>query len=258
MARPTTTQERVSWTKEEKEKLAKGWFEVFFFALMGSESQNPDQISSKWRDIRLKCTKSRGIYNNLQNICKSGSNDFDAFKATLDQFKKTTQTRKAFSYVKVWPKLKDSPKWIQQMEGTSQTSSGLKRSRNPDATSQQLDGRTHIDINDDLLDLENDQPLRRPVGKNKTKKSGSTSTGSSVIDHFREQFDRYVQVKENTPGIMIQVEQKMIDTQTSFQEAQTTLQTKTDMELVKMKIGRPRRQRFEAFSCDERGSSSLT
>nr|KAJ0203931.1 hypothetical protein LSAT_V11C500270230 [Lactuca sativa] len=159
---------------------------TIFYALTGSESRNPYQISFKWCDIRLKCMKFGGIYNNLQNIRKSGSNDFDIFKAALEQFEKTMSTHKTFPYVKAWLKLKDAPKWIQQTEGTSQTSSGSKRSRNPDATSQQSDGRTHIDINDDPLDLENEQPRRRPVGRKKAKKSGSTSTRSSVINHFGE------------------------------------------------------------------------
>nr|KAJ0202840.1 hypothetical protein LSAT_V11C500277340 [Lactuca sativa] len=41
---------------------------------------------------------------------------------------------------------------------------------NPNATSQQSDERTHIDINNDLIDLEDAQPLRRRVGRNKAKK----------------------------------------------------------------------------------------
>nr|KAJ0227432.1 hypothetical protein LSAT_V11C100020560 [Lactuca sativa] len=102
------------------------------------------------------------IYNNLLNIRKSSLNDFDVFKAAMDQFEKTTPTRKTFPYMKPWLKLKDAPKWKEQTQGTSQ-SSGSKRSRNPDGTSQQSDGRTHIDINDDPIDLENDQPLCRPV-----------------------------------------------------------------------------------------------
>nr|KAJ0208739.1 hypothetical protein LSAT_V11C400164720 [Lactuca sativa] len=46
------------------------WEKVYtvFYELTGSESRNPDQISSKWRDIRLKCTEFGGIYNNLRNI----------------------------------------------------------------------------------------------------------------------------------------------------------------------------------------------
>ena len=161
---------------------------------MESQTRNADQITSKWRDIRLKCTEFGGIYNNLLNIRKSDSNDFDVFKAAMDQFEKTTPTRKAFPYMKPWLKLKDTPKWKEQTEGSSQ-SSGSKRSRNPDGTSQQSDGRTHIDINDDPIDLENDQPLRRPVGRNKAKKAASTSSNSSVMDMFGDKFDRYVQLQ---------------------------------------------------------------
>ena len=255
MARPTTNQERVPWTKEEEEKLAEAWVaasedpivgdsqpygsfwekvRAIFYELMESETRNADQITSKWRDIRLKCTEFGGIYNNLLNIRKSGSNDFDVFKAAMDQFEKTTPTRKAFPYMKPWLKLKDAPKWKEQTEGSSQ-SSGSKRSRNPDGTSQQSDGRTHIDINDDPIDLETDQPLPRPVGRNKAKKAASTSSNSSVMDMFGDKFDRYVQLQETKAEVMTRMEQKMIEAQTSFQEAQETLQTKTDMEILKMK-----------------------
>nr|KAJ0195571.1 hypothetical protein LSAT_V11C700344000 [Lactuca sativa] len=128
----------------------------------------------------------------------------------------------------------NAPKWKEQTEGTSQ-SSGSKRSRNPNATSQQSDGRTHIGINDDPLDFENDQPLRRSVGRNKAKKSASTSSNSSVMDMFDDKFDRYVQLQETKVEVMTRIEQKMIEAQTSFQEAQAMIQTKTDMKILKMK-----------------------
>nr|KAJ0199238.1 hypothetical protein LSAT_V11C600337510 [Lactuca sativa] len=225
--RPTTNQERVPWTKEEEEKLAEAWVaasedpivgdsqtygsfwekvRAIFYELMESEARNADQITSKWRDIRLKCTDFGGIYNNLLNIRKSGSNDFDVFKAAMDQYEKTTPTRKAFPYMKSWLKLKDSPKWKEQTEGSSQSS-----------------------------DLETDQPLPRPVGRNKAKKAASTSSNSSVMDMFGDKFDRYVQLQETKAEVMTRMEQKMIEAQTSFQEAQETLQTKTDMEILKMK-----------------------
>ncbi|XP_023746509.1 glutathione S-transferase T3-like [Lactuca sativa] len=197
--RPNTTQERIPWTKEEEEKLAEAWISAsqdpiegnsqafgcfgekvcaVFYELTGSESRNPDQINLKWRYIRLKCTEFGEIYNNLLNIRKSGANDCDVFKAGLDQFEKITPTRKAFPYVKHWLKLKDALKWKEQTEGSSQ-SSGSKRSRNSDGMFQQSDGRTHFDIKDDPLDIEDEQPLRRPVGRSKAKKkkSGFNSFG---------------------------------------------------------------------------------
>nr|KAJ0204529.1 hypothetical protein LSAT_V11C500277630 [Lactuca sativa] len=153
--RPNTTQERVvPWTKDEEEKIVQAWISAsqdpiegdsqtfgcfwekicaMFYELTGSESRNPYQISSKWRNILLKSTEFGGIYHNLLNIRKSRSNDFDVIKAALDQFEKITPTRKAFPYVKPWPKLKNAPKWKEKMEGSSQ-SSGSKHSRNPDAT----------------------------------------------------------------------------------------------------------------------------
>nr|KAJ0212721.1 hypothetical protein LSAT_V11C400219540 [Lactuca sativa] len=227
--------------RKEAEKLAETWVAASEDPIVG-DSQTYGSFWEKVRaifyelmeNIRLKCTDFGGIYNNLLNIRKSGSNDFDVFKAAIDQYEKTTPTRKAFPYMKPWLKLKDSPKWKEQTEGSSQ-SSGSKRSRNPDGTSQQSDGRTHIDINDDPIDFETDQPLSRPVGRNKAKKAASTSSNSSVMDMFGDKFDRYVQLQETKAEVMTRMEQKMIEAQTSFQEAQETLQTKTDMEILKMK-----------------------
>nr|KAJ0202505.1 hypothetical protein LSAT_V11C500297250 [Lactuca sativa] len=127
-------------------------------------------------------------------------------------------TRKTFPYVKPLLNLKDAPKWKEQTEGTSQ-SSGSKRSRNPDATSQQSDGRTHIDINHDPLDLENKQPLRQPFVRNKAKKR------LHRLRALVEKFDRYVQVQANKTELMTRMEQKIINAQTLFQEAQEMLQT---------------------------------
>nr|KAJ0212093.1 hypothetical protein LSAT_V11C400211270 [Lactuca sativa] len=222
-----TTQERVPRTKEEEEKLAEAWVSASQDPIE-RDNQTFNYVWEKVRSMFYALTGSERIYNNLQNISKSGSNNFDVFKAILDQFEKTTPTCKAFPYVKSWLKLKDALKWKEKIEETSQTSSSSKRSRNSDATSQQSNGRTHIDIKDDPLDLEDEQPLCRPVGRNKAKKAGLSTSGSSVIDHFREKFVRYAET-------LSQVEQKMIEVQTPFQEAQTTLQTKTNIEILKMK-----------------------
>nr|KAJ0209249.1 hypothetical protein LSAT_V11C400219270 [Lactuca sativa] len=173
-ARPTTTQERVPWTKEE-EKLAEAWvaasedpiigdsqpYGSFWKKLMESETRNADQIMSKWRDIRLKCTEFGGIYNNLLNIRKSGSNNFNILKTT--------------------------------------------------------------------------NLFVGPLEEIKQKKAASTSSNSSVMDIFGNKFDRYVQLQETKADVMTRMEQKMIEAQSSFQEAQETLQTKTDMEFLKMK-----------------------
>nr|KAJ0225851.1 hypothetical protein LSAT_V11C100003350 [Lactuca sativa] len=112
-----------------------------FYELTGSESRNPDQISSKWGDIRLKCTEFGGIYNILLNIRKT-----------------------------------DALKWKEQTEASSQSSIS-KCSINPDATSQQSNGQTDFNIDDDPLNLEDEQPLRRQVERNKAKKSGFNGFG---------------------------------------------------------------------------------
>nr|KAJ0197566.1 hypothetical protein LSAT_V11C700361690 [Lactuca sativa] len=61
------------------------------------------------------------------------------------------------------------------------------------------------------------------------------TSDSSVMDHFGENFDRYVQVQETKAEMITWMKQKMNEAQTSFQEAQEMLQTKTDMKILKMK-----------------------
>lgn len=60
-------------------------------------------------------------------------------------------------------------------------------------SSKQSDGRIHIDIIDEPVAVEDEQPLHRPIRRNRAKKSasysGSKNLSSSVIDHFREKSD---------------------------------------------------------------------
>nr|KAJ0208813.1 hypothetical protein LSAT_V11C400169340 [Lactuca sativa] len=74
-----------------------------------------------------------------------------------------------------------------------------------------------------------------PLEEIKQKKMGLSASRSKVIDHFGDKFDRYVQIQETKAEMMIQVEQKMLEAQNSFQEAQMILQIKTDMEILKTK-----------------------
>lgn len=115
----TTRHERVAWTKDEEVNLTQVWvsaskdplvrdvqtsnyfwenFLIVIYDLMGNESWNPDQTTSKWCDLRLKCTKFNEIFNNLTYLYKSELSDFDVFNTTIEQYEKTT-IHKAFSYV---------------------------------------------------------------------------------------------------------------------------------------------------------------
>nr|KAJ0221150.1 hypothetical protein LSAT_V11C200093130 [Lactuca sativa] len=67
------------------------------------------------------------------------------------------------------------------------------------------------------------------------------------MDMFGDKFDRYVQLQETEVEVMTRMEQKMIEAQTSFQEAQATIQIKTDMEILKMKADDLEGEDFELF-----------
>nr|KAJ0203761.1 hypothetical protein LSAT_V11C500279720 [Lactuca sativa] len=79
-----------------------------FYDLMGCESQNLNQVCSKWHDLRLKCIECSKIYN-LNNLHKSKSSDFNVFKATLDQYEKIMVTQ-TFSISQIVAKIEGCSK----------------------------------------------------------------------------------------------------------------------------------------------------
>ena len=106
-----------AWTNEEELALTRAWIacsenkeegnsmpkndfwkkiKTHFDAQVGKGRRKDDQLSGKWRDIRLKVGEFCGIYHNLERLHRSGSNDFDVYTAALEQYKKTTATRKVF------------------------------------------------------------------------------------------------------------------------------------------------------------------
>ncbi|KAI3789767.1 hypothetical protein L2E82_02571 [Cichorium intybus] len=168
------------------------------------------------------------------NVRKSGSNDFDVFNAALQQYEKTTPTRKAFPYVQAWTELKKQPKWLLVEDSKS---SGIKRSRSVhQGTSQQSDGRSYINVNDEPVDLEEDepQPICRPMGRDKAKKAASGSE-SSVMDLYGDKFDRYVQLQSDKVGIMSRVKQQIVETQQQIAETQWKLQRNANIDLLSKK-----------------------
>nr|KAJ0188424.1 hypothetical protein LSAT_V11C900479440 [Lactuca sativa] len=170
---------------------------------------------------------------------------------------KNKANTQSFSVYETVAKIERRPKWKEQTEGTSQ-SSGSKRLRNPDATSQQSDGRTHIDINDNPLDLENDQPLRRPVGRSKAKKAASTSSNSSVMDMVDDKFDRYVQLQENEGRGDDSDGTKNDRSIMIISRGTNDAPNKNRYENLENESGRPRGRRLGTFPSDERIGSSPT
>nr|KAJ0216957.1 hypothetical protein LSAT_V11C300128270 [Lactuca sativa] len=117
-------------------------------------------------------------------------------------------TRKAFPYVKVWLKLKYAPKWIQQTEGTSKTSS-VQETQMQLPTNQ---ADEHISTSMMIRSiLKTSNLFIGPLEEVKQKNRGR--------HHFGDKFDQYVQVQENKVEILNQWNKKIIEAQTSFQEA---------------------------------------
>ena len=129
--------------------------------------------------------------------------------------------------------MKECPKWKDHLE--SENLSGSKRSRNEGGSSQQSDGRTFIDINDEPGD--NDQPTPRPMGRDRAKKKAakSTESQSSVIDVFGDKFDRYVKLQEDRTESFTRMEREFVESQQTFKKKTDLDMIKTDMEILKMK-----------------------
>ncbi|KAI3709706.1 hypothetical protein L2E82_39472 [Cichorium intybus] len=248
-------EKQINWSIEEELNLMKAYISIsvdpivgdsqtqdtfwskvqaIFYDLMGEKTRNMDKITGKFREMRLKLNQFNGIYNDLKNVRKSWSSDFEDFNAALQQYEKTTPTRKAIPYIQAWTELKKQPKWLLVEDSQS---SGTKRSRSVhQGTSQQSDRRTYIDINDEPVDLEEDEPqlIRRPMWRDKAKKAASGSE-SSVMDLFGDKFDRYVQLQSDKVGIMSRVEQQIVETQQQIAETQRELQRNADIDLLSKK-----------------------
>ncbi|XP_042755737.2 uncharacterized protein LOC122196654 [Lactuca sativa] len=120
-ARGKGKKKATAWTEEEEEALAKAWIFIscdlrrgntqsaesfwnrvvdHFHALLGRKTdRSNDAVNGKWRDLRAICTKFNGIFENLKNMHKSGSNDFNVLSTACYQFK-LTNNGKTFGHQK--------------------------------------------------------------------------------------------------------------------------------------------------------------
>ncbi|XP_023730334.1 uncharacterized protein LOC111878052 [Lactuca sativa] len=107
-----TNRRGTTWIEEEEEALAKAWISIscdsrtgnaqtrtsfwvrvldHFHSLLGRQTgRTYDAVNGKWRELRAACTKFNGIFENLKNMHKSGSNDFNILSTACQQFKVTT------------------------------------------------------------------------------------------------------------------------------------------------------------------------
>ena len=62
------------------------------------------------------------------------------------------------------------------------------------------------------MNRDGDQPIRRPMGRDRAKKKAtkSTESASSVIDVFGDKFDRYVKLQEDRAETFTKMEKKSL------------------------------------------------
>ncbi|KAL7616891.1 hypothetical protein Lser_V15G02500 [Lactuca serriola] len=137
--------------------------------------QSYDAVNGKWRDLRVICTKFNGIFENLKNMHKSGSNDFNILSTACYQFK-VTNNGKPFGHQKAWEVCRQGPKWVLNPETSHSDSTTGSNKR---ARTSESDTGFGLNLNDDVDVAEGDGPpevqLRRPLGRDKAKRATSSS-----------------------------------------------------------------------------------
>ncbi|XP_023761624.1 uncharacterized protein LOC111910064 [Lactuca sativa] len=202
-ARGKGKKKATAWTEEEEEALAKAWIFIscdsrrgnaqseesfwnrvvdHFHALLGRKTNRSyNAVNGKWRDLCAICTKFNGIFENLKNMHKSGSNDFNVLSTACYQFK-LTNNGKPFGHQKAWEVCRQGPKWVVNPETSHSDSTTGSNKR---ARTSESDAGFGLDLNDDVDGAEEEGPrevqLRRPPGRDKSKWAASSSGKATTI-----------------------------------------------------------------------------
>ncbi|XP_052621241.1 uncharacterized protein LOC128127045 [Lactuca sativa] len=197
----------MAWNEEEEEALAKAWIFIscdsrrgnaqtgesfwnrfldHFHALLGRKTDRSyDAVNGKWRDFRAICTKFHGIFENLKNMRKSGSNDFNILSTACYQFK-VTNNGKPFGHQKAWEVCRHGPKWVLNPETSHSDSTTGSNKR---ARTSESDTGFGLDLNNDIDVAEGDGPpevlLRQPPGRDKSKQVASSSGKATATNDDR-------------------------------------------------------------------------
>ncbi|KAL7582103.1 hypothetical protein Lser_V15G44129 [Lactuca serriola] len=170
------------------------WGEVldkFHAILKKNLYRNNDMLSSKWGQITKRYNKFNGIYNQLEAQQQSGTNDFELFKSTKEQYQ--VEMGYVFDFEKSWELLREDPKW-----NKTPTSSEVQSKRSRNSSSVDVsDARTNIDLNADDDEIPNDiqeiSPPRRPPGRDKARRAArhaeDVETRAKEAAEMRAKFD---------------------------------------------------------------------
>ncbi|XP_076883460.1 uncharacterized protein LOC143532242 [Bidens hawaiensis] len=177
------------WTTEEEVVLARAWVnepeepkidhwkrvrEKFHNTMGRGEYRNPDMISSKWRETRLKVEKFEGIYKKNFDNRESGTSDLNIFQDSCDEYK--AEMGSAFIHNKVWEVVRTCTKWA-NLSLIGQSSKRTKTSPHDECTClASSDDHCRNDFNDKDDELETqEEPIHPPGSNNKGKRAASSN-----------------------------------------------------------------------------------
>ncbi|KAL7583608.1 hypothetical protein Lser_V15G45096 [Lactuca serriola] len=211
-SKDSTKKKNTRWTEEEEATLAKAWIAIsqdgdfanaqsghsfwnrildHFHALLGRQtSRTYDSVNAKWHDLRATCTKFNGVFDNLKNMHRSGSNDFNILSTALHQYK-ITNNGKPFGNQKAWEVCRNGPKWVIYPE-TAHSGSTTGSNKRPRMSESEIGA--NLDLNDEFDATEGEGPsdvhLRRPPGRDKARKGASSSGKSTNEDVLAEKIEK--------------------------------------------------------------------
>ncbi|XP_076943538.1 uncharacterized protein LOC143613810 [Bidens hawaiensis] len=189
LAPEATVRKCEKWTSEEEVALARAWVdepeepkidhwkrvrEKFHNTMGRGEYRNPDMISSKWRETRLKVEKFEGIYKKNFNNRESETSDLNIFQDSCDEYK--TEMGSAFVHNKVWEVVRSCTKWT-NLSLMGQSSKRTKTSPSDKCTCQaSSDDHCQNDFNDkdDGIETQEEQ-IHTPGSNNKGKRAASSN-----------------------------------------------------------------------------------
>ena len=126
-----------------------------------------DQLTSKWTKLAREVKIFNSIHQKIAALWESGNGDAEIMANAREQYK--LRYRKPFNYEGAWRVLRESPKFFSP-EGVSQRKRPIVEEEDDQP----------IDLNDEatLNNLFCDDLIRRPIGRNASRKS-QRSSGSS-------------------------------------------------------------------------------
>lgn len=204
------------WSMEEEIALARSWIDTSkdvatgnsqaaehfwqqvterFHRELGCDAyRSKHSLTTKYRDVNKLVTKFNELHHNLKTQHKNGQTDQNIFETALEKYRQENNG-KAFKYVEFWKIIEPCGVWHDMNE--EEKGAPTKRTKTSESScTKSSDARVQSGLNeddDDELELEE---LLRPIGRDKAKRKGSSSSASGSyksddITKMATEFVRY-------------------------------------------------------------------